>query len=214
MYNQKAALQHGRLFCFSAAIEFGADKRGRFTNFSASNVTAQYQILSKAVSILPVWPLNPLKSRPKWHVAPATGDLTPAGLTPFDLVLAMEGIPYQINYSVLMMTMPSAVCYCSTRLCFKWDKMLQGRWPVIFSGVSQHLCWGTQSWEVKAQEWEAPVFQVGCFVFSLVTTKAILPFPWFTAAAQVSKKCMCKMNLCGVELRALSCCWIRPLCAR
>lgn len=56
-------------------------------------------------------------------MAPATGDLTPAGVTPFDLVLAMEAIPYQINYSVLMMTMPrhlqGAVCYCSTQLCFK-----------------------------------------------------------------------------------------------
>lgn len=56
-------------------------------------------------------------------MAPATGDLTPAGLTPFDLVLAMERIPYQINYSSHMMTMPrhvcGAVCYCGTQLSFQ-----------------------------------------------------------------------------------------------
>lgn len=51
--------------------------------------------------------------------------LTPAGLTPFDLVLETERIPYQINCSSHVMTMPrharGAAWYCSTQLSFQWD---------------------------------------------------------------------------------------------
>lgn len=57
-------------------------------------------------------------------MVPATGDLTPAGLTPFDLVLEAESIPYQLNYSSHVMVMPrhihGAACYCSTQLSFQW----------------------------------------------------------------------------------------------
>ena len=42
-------------------------------------------------------------------MAPATGDLTPAGLAPFDLVLATKRVAYQINYSSHMATVPGHV---------------------------------------------------------------------------------------------------------
>lgn len=74
-------------------------------------------MLSKAASIFATVTSKPAEELIQLTCGPSHWDLTPAGATPFDLILAMEEIYFQINYLIHMMSMPrhvhGAMYYCS-----------------------------------------------------------------------------------------------------
>lgn len=61
-------------------------------------------MLSKAASIFATVTSKPAEELIQLTCGPSHWDLT--GATPFDLVLAMEGISFQIKYLIHMMNMP------------------------------------------------------------------------------------------------------------
>lgn len=111
-----AALRCNGLYRFGATVESGGDET--FHRISCQQSHRSASALKQSCLCFATMTIKPLKSGHDWHVAPAAGDWTPAGLTPFDLVLVMGRIPYRINYSSPVTTRPrharGAVCFCGT----------------------------------------------------------------------------------------------------